>query len=825
MTLVGLLTYSSSMPLDVSVVVLNFNGKRFLEDCLKSLAAQNYAADRFEVVFVDNGSSDDSVEFVRSSFPQVRVVTLPNNRGFAGGINAGVEAAKGEYVALINNDARAHPDWLKQGLGGFRSMDIGMVASKILTLDGKTIDYAGGALSFYGHGFKLGVNEPDEGQYDRPGDTLFASGCGLFMTRALFLDSGGFDEDYFAFFEDVDLGWRLWAFGYRVTYEPSSIVYHRHHGTADTLGHERERFLLERNALMTVIKNYEGATLDRILAPAVMLTMERGLAYSETDRRRYDLALGASGDKLEDETVTALTMSHLLAVSEVIQKLPQIIAKRQRVQSRRLRGDAEILQLFRSALTPNIDHPQFLQSFSNLVESLELETVFKGQTRVLVITGDTVSSKMAGPAIRAWEMSAELARKHEVRMLVLKMADIKPKTFALDVINPYTLPDHLNWADVVIFQGFIMHEFPDIAHCGKVLVADVYDPFHLENLEMFREDEANKRLSIAGSDLGVINKQLEISDFFICASEKQRDFWLGQLAGIGRLNPHVYDRDPTLRSLIDVVPFGLSSDPPQHRSKVLKGVIPGIEDGDKVILWGGGIYNWFDPLTLIKAVGRVAEDHPEVKLFFMGLAHPNPDVPEMRMATQARSLAAELGLEGKHVFFNYGWVPYEERSSYLLESDIGVSCHLEHIETTYSYRTRVLDYFWAELPVIVTRGDALSQLVEERGLGLTVEPGDVDGFASAIIRMLEDEQLARESKLNISKIRPELSWGQIMRPLDRFCSNPTRAADNLIAKAVPKVGQARRLMGRMALAWDEGGVGLVASRAAGFVNRKLHRIR
>lgn len=824
MTPTGFMAYSSPMPLDVSVVVLNFNGKRFLEECLKSLAAQNYAADRFEVVFVDNGSSDDSVSYVRAEFPDVRVVTLPQNLGFAGGINAGVEAAKAQYVALINNDARAHPDWLTQGLAGFRSIDVGMVASKILTLDGKTIDYAGGALSFYGHGFKLGVNEPDEGQYDRPGETLFASGCGLFITRALFIDSGGFDENYFAFFEDVDLGWRLWTLGYRVLYEPSSIVYHRHHGTADALGHERERFLLERNALMTLIKNYQGATLDRILAPAVLLTLERGLVYSPTDRARYDLALDSSGEPIVEEPVTPLTMAHLLAVSEVVRKLPQIMEKRERVQSRRLRRDSEILPLFRSALTSNIDHPEFLNSFSNVVGLMGLDSVFKGRTKVLVITGDTVSSKMAGPAIRAWEMSAELARKHEVRMLVLKMADIQPKTFALEVINARTLPEHLSWADVVVFQGFIMHEFPDIANCGKVLVADIYDPFHLENLEMFREDESGKRLSIAGSDLGVINRQLEISDFFICASEKQRDFWLGQLAGIGRLNPHVYDRDPTLRSLIDVVPFGISSDPPQHRSKVLKGVLPGISEDDKVILWGGGIYNWFDPLTLIRAVGRVAEDHPEVKLFFMGLAHPNPDVPEMRMATQARSLAAELGLEGTHVFFNNGWVPYDERASYLLESDIGVSCHLEHIETTYSYRTRVLDYFWAELPVIVTRGDALSQLVEERGLGITVEPGDVEGFASAIIRMLEDEELARESRLNISKLGPELSWGQIMRPLDRFCSNPTRAADNLVAAPVPGVNRIRRLVGRMALAWDEGGVGLVASRAVGFVSRKIQRI-
>jgi glycosyltransferase involved in cell wall biosynthesis len=255
---------------------------------------------------------------------------------------------------------------------------------------------------------------------------------------------------------------------------------------------------------------------------------------------------------------------------------------------------------------------------------------------------------------------------------------------------------------------------------------------------------------------------------------------------------------------------------------VLKGVIPGIGPDDKVVLWGGGIYNWFDPLTLIKAIERVSRDHPEIKLFFMGLAHPNPDVPEMRMAAQARDLAESLNLVGTHVFFNEGWVPYQDRASYLLEADIGVSCHLEHIETTYSYRTRVLDYFWAELPVIVTRGDALSQLVEERKLGQTVSPGDVQGFTEAITRMLEEEELAREFKLNVGKLRPELTWGQILKPLDHFCSNPQRAADLLdIDRAGTRLSTRRRLMARMSLAWEEGGVLLVAMRAAGYAKRNL----
>lgn len=185
------------------------------------------------------------------------------------------------------------------------------------------------------------------------------------------------------------------------------------------------------------------------------------------------------------------------------------------------------------------------------------------------------------------------------------------------------------------------------------------------------------------------------------------------------------------------------------------------------------------------------------------------------MATAAVDLADQLSLTGKTVFFNEGWVPYEERANYLLESDIGISCHLQHVETTYSFRTRVLDYFWAELPIIVTRGDALSEIVERRSLGLTVEAGDVPGLASAIRRMVEDETLAQESRLNVSKLRPELSWSQTVFPLDRFCSAPRRAPDKAEIRPVQSIpsGRIRRIPRIVANTWAEGGPGLVMSRS------------
>jgi hypothetical protein len=138
----------------------------------------------------------------------------------------------------------------------------------------------------------------------------------------------------------------------------------------------------------------------------------------------------------------------------------------------------------------------------------------------------------------------------------------------------------------------------------------------------------------------MLNEQLVRGDFFVCASEEQRHLWLGQLSAFGRLNPENYDRDPSLRRLIAVCPFGLPSSPPVSESPAIKGVVDGIGPDDKVVLWAGGIYNWFDPLTAILAIDRLRRDHDDVRMFFLGMTHPNPSVPKMRMAVRAQSWRA-----------------------------------------------------------------------------------------------------------------------------------------------------------------------------------------
>jgi hypothetical protein len=161
----------------------------------------------------------------------------------------------------------------------------------------------------------------------------------------------------------------------------------------------------------------------------------------------------------------------------------------------------------------------------------------------------------------------------------------------------------------------------------------------------------------------------------------------------------------------------------------------------------------------------------------MGLRHPNPAVLEMQMAVDARHLADSLGVTNTQVFFNDGWVPYDERQNYLLEADIGVSTHLQHLESAYSFRTRILDYIWAALPIVATEGDALSGLIERETLGITVPAGDVTKLEDALTRVLDDQTLAAACRANLACVRPDYTWSQVLNPLVRFCRSPRRAAD------------------------------------------------
>jgi glycosyltransferase involved in cell wall biosynthesis len=214
-------------------------------------------------------------------------------------------------------------------------------------------------------------------------------------------------------------------------------------------------------------------------------------------------------------------------------------------------------------------------------------------------------------------------------------------------------------------------------------------------------------------------------------------------------------------------------------------VVPGIGPDDDVLVWGGGVYNWFDPFTLLRAIDLLRRTRPTVRLYFLGLRHPNPEVPPMAAAAATLELSDELGLTGRQVFFNDGWVEYGDRQNYLLEADLAVSTPPVNAETTFSFRTRILDYLWAGVPIVTTQGDALGEIVEREGLGAVVPPGDPVALAAALERLLADPAAIEAARHQVARVRQGFRWSVVLEPLADFCRDPRTAPDRVVHPVVP----------------------------------------
>jgi hypothetical protein len=167
----------------------------------------------------------------------------------------------------------------------------------------------------------------------------------------------------------------------------------------------------------------------------------------------------------------------------------------------------------------------------------------------------------------------------------------------------------------------------------------------------------------------------------------------------------------------------------------------------------------------------------------MSTGHPNPEIQTMWTQVEARRVATELGLNGTHVFFNESWVAYGDRASWLLEADMGVSTHFDHVETRFSFRTRILDYFWAGLPVICTAGDTLADDIQRLGIGITVAPESPEAVARALVELGGDAARRRDCGARSAAHAASLTWPAVAAPLRRFCADPRPAADRLAGMA------------------------------------------
>jgi glycosyltransferase involved in cell wall biosynthesis len=398
--------------------------------------------------------------------------------------------------------------------------------------------------------------------------------------------------------------------------------------------------------------------------------------------------------------------------------------------------------------------------------------------KVLLNCPNPVGQTMSGPAIRYWELAKSLSNKHDVTLLVPNTCDLPAQKFT--IIKKTAGYHHLfRGMDAVISMNMTHSSALAAKMHGAKIILDAYDPLPFEYLE------TNKGADMASRNKGVetitnnFNIAFKMADSVICANENQRDLWTGLMLSLRKIHPAVYDLDPALKNLVGIVPFGLPANPP-----VKHGIGPkklfNLKESDKIVLWGGGIWDWFDPLTLIRAIHQISRTRSDIHLVFMGLTMPS-ETGCMSMPERAYQLAKELDLLDKYVFFNKIWIPYEQRTAFLLESDIGISTHFDHLETRYSFRTRLLDYIWAGLPIINTEGDSFSRLIAERRIGLTVPYENVKALSEAILYLIDAPGIARDMKENLKAVCKEFHWDKVTEPLERMLAEPWKKTSKAAA--------------------------------------------
>jgi GT2 family glycosyltransferase len=253
-----------------TVIIPNLNGKEHLAYCLPALLRQTYQD--FETVVVDNGSTDDSITFVSRNFPWVRIIANPQNVGFAEANNIAIRATCSPYIVTLNNDTRVEADWLAEMIRVAEAYDqVGMIACKVLSMsEPHLIDAAGLEIDGVGMPWNRYHGQIDQSTETEPYEVFCPTGAAALYKRKMLDQVGLFDEAYFAYCEDMDLGWRARLKGWRCLYVPKAVVYHLHSATSGQ-GSPFKRYLLTRNRIWTVLKNYPS--------PEIWLDLPKLLLY------------------------------------------------------------------------------------------------------------------------------------------------------------------------------------------------------------------------------------------------------------------------------------------------------------------------------------------------------------------------------------------------------------------------------------------------------------------------------------------------------------------------------------------------------------------
>ena len=320
----------------ISVVIVNMNGEKYLKDCLGALSGQTFKD--FEVIVVDNGSEDSSLHLLKTDFPWVNVIPLDSNTGFARGNNIGFRSSSARYIATLNNDTLPDRGWLA-GLFDAAEADaaVGMVASKILLgREGNELDSAGMLVYPDGMTRQRGRGQQDRGQFDKAEEVLFPSACAALYRREMLEETGFFDEEFFSYCEDADLGLRGRIAGWRAVMAPGAVVRHLYSQTGGRYS-EFKAYHVERNRLWVLIKDFPLSYV--LLFPLYSLWRYAVQVYGLLSRR------GSAARFVESGGSGALLYILLKAWVMALVALPGMVNKRRRVWRRRRLSRSEYRRL------------------------------------------------------------------------------------------------------------------------------------------------------------------------------------------------------------------------------------------------------------------------------------------------------------------------------------------------------------------------------------------------------------------------------------------------------------------------------------------------
>jgi len=388
--------------------------------------------------------------------------------------------------------------------------------------------------------------------------------------------------------------------------------------------------------------------------------------------------------------------------------------------------------------------------------------------RVLVLCHDVVGSKMAGPGIRYKNVARVLKQVSDVDLAVFSGASHNSSD-DIKIINPEDRSYQSIFTEYdVIFAQWLSNDMLSFAKQQNIIVIfDLYAPVPIEYLASleFSEKKVGETANAEFSNIiEMYNRYFDTADYFTCSNERQRDFWIGYLTANGKLTPTNFSNGSAATKLA-VCPMGINKTSPRKNNLALRKKL-GLSKDDFVLLWTGGIWDWFDAQLVVRAMSKIKDS--SIKLVFMGTKHPNDTVSEMQESKKTRRLSHDLGLTDKSIFFLDGWVPYEDLDSYLLDANASIYCDKESLETRFSHRTRVLDNIWATLPTVCSKGDFLSFIIEQQGLGVVVQQRNEDSFAKVILDLKNDVSLQEQIHKNLVAKRENFSWEITLDPLVKY---------------------------------------------------------